>query len=60
MERALENLKQLLLGLRIKYKDRHYFSTSPIEIDKLPNYIIDSHEAILWLMKTILSPQQKY
>ena len=56
MERALENLNQLLFGLKLKYKDKHYFSTSPIKIAKLPNYIIDCHEAILWLNENYTKP----
>ena len=55
MERALENLKQLLFVLRLKYKDNHYFSTSPIKIAKLPNYIIDCHITIFWINENYTS-----
>ena len=49
MGKVVENLTQLLFGLRLKAKDNHYYSTPQIPIGNLPNYIIDCHEAVLWM-----------
>lgn len=49
MGKVIENLTQLLFGLRLKFKDKHYYSTSPLPIAQIPNYIINCHEAVLWI-----------
>ena len=60
MDKVIENLIQLLFGLRLKFKDNHYYSTPPLAIAQLPNYIIDCHEAVLWINDNLQKNHQKY